>query len=163
MWPYELSGNISIWEPSFVQKTDGGGLPDATHSKFATPFRPTLRSSGRTLNVGGAVIIGHNEYKYFFSSEFHGCAENICSDALCFTKFCGASWGEVRYVMAMKRITLKNKNSDLWKCKHFVVGNETASFVLLYLLWIAIRIVQNVREKECFTYSKIEMKQDEQK
>lgn len=55
MWPYALSGNISICEPSFVQNTDGGGLPAATQSNVATPFRPTLRSSGWAVNLGGAV------------------------------------------------------------------------------------------------------------
>lgn len=46
---------MSTWDPSRVQNTDGGGLPCATHSKFAIPFRPTFWSLDLVTNVGGAV------------------------------------------------------------------------------------------------------------
>jgi hypothetical protein len=53
--PYELPGNIRTWLPSFVQNTEGGGLPVATHSKLARPFKPTFWSCGFVVNVGGAA------------------------------------------------------------------------------------------------------------
>lgn len=52
--PYALPGNMSTCDPSRVQNTEGGGLPCATQSKFAIPFRPTFWSLGLVMNVGGA-------------------------------------------------------------------------------------------------------------
>lgn len=59
MWPYELLGNISTDEPSFVQYIDGGGFPSATQWNDATPLSPTFWSCGFFMNFGAAFI-------YFF-------------------------------------------------------------------------------------------------
>lgn len=55
MCPCDVSGNMSSWEPSLFQKTDGGGLPVAAQSNSTTPFKLTFWSRGSSVKVGGAV------------------------------------------------------------------------------------------------------------
>ena len=55
IWPCVVPANIKSCDPSFVQKTEGGGLPIAWHSKVAIPFIPTRWSLGFTTKLGCAV------------------------------------------------------------------------------------------------------------